>query len=150
MLNVKTELRISPLHGLGVYAAEPIQKSQVVVRYHRDFDITFTPEQFQQLPAAFQEAVEYYGYLDSESGIQMYNVDNGRFINHSDEPNLKMGHRVMTALRDIAPGEEITANYKDFCDACKTDLGAVFANTRSFVDQESMKHLNPSAPALPC
>ena len=138
MLNVKTELRISPLHGLGVFAAEPIQKSQVVVRYHRDFDVQISPEQFASLPEAFQEAVEYYGYLDEESGYFGYNVDNGRFINHSDTPNLKLGRRVMKAARDIAVGEEITADYREFCDACRKDLSKVFSTSRSFVDFASI------------
>jgi uncharacterized protein len=140
MLTVKTELRISPLHGLGLFAAEPIKKSQLVVRYHASCDVRFTPGDFAMLPDAFKEAVEYYGYLDRESGIYMYNVDNGRFINHSDTPNLKMGSRVMLAACDIAEGEEITANYREFCDACKEDLDAVFSQSRSFVDFASMEN----------
>lgn len=143
MLTIATELRISELHGLGVFATEPIAKSQVVWRPHRSCDVVYPSDLLATLPAAFREAVEYYGYRDRESGAFMYDVDNGRFINHSEDPNLKRGRRVMTALRDIAPGEEITADYRLFCDDCADDLEKVFAEARSFVDDASLQDNPP-------
>lgn len=139
MLIIPTELRLSPVHGLGLFSVERIQKGQVVVRYHPAFDLLFSPSDYANLPPAFQEALDYYGTLHEPTQTRVYNVDNSRFINHSENPNLKVGRRIMKALRDIPPGEELTADYRAFCDACKTDMATAFAQTRSFIDEASLK-----------
>lgn len=139
MLVIPTELRLSPLHGLGVFTVEPLRKGQLIIRHRPVFDLVFPPEVFASLPPAFCEAVEYYGYKDQASGSFAYDVDNGRFINHSEEPNLKCGQRIMKAARDIAAGEELLADYREFCDECKDrGVAEVFREARSFVDLASL------------
>jgi len=140
MLVVRTELRISPVHGLGVFAAEPIQKSQVIWRPHPSCDLYYSAEAFARLPEAFREAIEYYGYFHRETQSFMYEVDNGRFINHSENPTMKRGRRVMTAARDLGPGDEITADYREFCDDCSENIDRVFSQSRSFIDFASLRH----------
>lgn len=139
MLIIPTELRLSPRHGLGLFCLEPLLPGQVVARFHPALDLLISPETFAQLPESFREAVEYYGFLDESSGIQIYNVDNSRFINHSETPNLKVGKRVLKARQAISPGEELTTDYRSFCDACHADLAATFAACRSFIDEASLQ-----------
>ena len=140
MLVIPTELRLSPLHGLGVFTVEPVRKGQVVIRHLAAFDLTFPPDVFAGLPPAFREAVEYYGFKIKSHDMFCYDVDNGRFINHSEEPNLISGRRIMKATRDIAAGEELLTDYREFCDECKEKgVAAVFRESRSFVDLASLE-----------
>lgn len=112
MLLVKTYLDRSPIHGLGVFAAEPIPKGTKIWRYVEGFDRSWSPRQFARLPKEAQEFVAYYGYrVDGEI---LLTVDNDHFINHSDDSNTywRAGH--IRAKRDIAKGEEITNSYRLF------------------------------------
>lgn len=112
MLLVKTYLDQSPIHGLGVFAAEPIPKGARIWRYVEGFDRSWSPRQFAKLPKEAQEFVAYYGYrVDGEI---LLTVDNDHFINHSDDSNTywRAGH--IRARRDIAKGEEITNSYRLF------------------------------------
>ncbi|MGE0060532.1 MAG: SET domain-containing protein [Xanthobacteraceae bacterium] len=112
MLLVKTYLDRSPIHGLGVFAAEPIPKGAKIWRYVEGFDRSWTPRQFARLPREAQEFIAYYGYrVDGEI---LLTVDNDHFINHSDDSNTywRSGH--IRARRDIAKGEEITNSYRLF------------------------------------
>ncbi|HWL47120.1 MAG TPA: SET domain-containing protein-lysine N-methyltransferase, partial [Sphingomonadaceae bacterium] len=60
MLLVKTYLDRSPIHGLGVFAAEPIPKGTKIWRYVEGFDRSWSPRQFARLPKEAQEFVAYY------------------------------------------------------------------------------------------
>jgi len=46
----------------------------------------------------------------------MLNIDNTRFINHSDTPNIKHQEYKLIAANDIKKGEELLDNYNDFDD----------------------------------
>jgi hypothetical protein len=112
MLLVKTYLDRSPIHGLGVFAAEAIPKGTKIWRYVEGFDRSWSPRQFAKLPKEAQEFIAYYGYrVDGEI---LLTVDNDHFINHSDDSNTywRSGH--IRARRDIAKGEEITNSYRLF------------------------------------
>lgn len=121
MLKVKNRLDFSEVHGIGVYAVEPIRKGQLVIRYHREFDLVFYDHELEQLPVPMREAIEYYGIRNERGKLFVYTVDNERFLNHSDTPNLRSGRQVMFAARDIAPDEELTVDYRTFCDDCAAD-----------------------------
>src|SRR5262249_20252960 len=57
-----------------------------------------------------------YGYLPitGEKGWVMC-ADNARFVNHSDDPTcLDFGPHT-TARYDLAPGTELTSDYRSFC-----------------------------------
>jgi len=45
-------------------------------------------------------------------------LDNGRYVNHSDEANSRWKNGVCVALRDIAPGEEILEDYHAYDKYC--------------------------------
>ena len=55
MLLVKTYLDKSPIHGLGVFAAERIPRGAKIWRFVEGFDRCYTPKQFARLPKAARE-----------------------------------------------------------------------------------------------
>ena len=125
MLLVKTYLAPSPIHGVGVFAAEPIAKGQEVSRFVPGFDSICLPLQYAQLPPLAQNFLRCYGFPlellasqlgrpeDELRGGWALEVDNMRFCNHSAAPNLSADGPVR-ALRDIAAGEELFQCYFEY------------------------------------
>lgn len=143
MLRVKTRLDFSDVHGLGVFAVEPIEKGQVVIRHHEDFDLVFTDDDIAKLPNPMREAIEYYGFRYEKEKLFVYNIDNERFLNHSDTPNVRSGRRIMLAARDIAVGEELTVDYRTFCDDCAAEgVEAIFRMGRAFMEGDTRREGN--------
>ena len=116
MLLVHTHLAPSAIHGLGVFAAEPIARGSEVWRFTPGFDLDLDPQALEALPDHVREWLMVYGYLDPRLQRFILCCDDARFINHSATPNLRPEfarepHGVDLALRDIAPGEELTVDY---------------------------------------
>jgi len=118
----KIEARLSSIHGNGVFATEAFAKGERIIRYkgflrtHEDVD-------------------EEYGDIDEDGHTFLFTLNDeyvidanvkanvARWINHSCEPNCEAvveedakGRRdrdkvFIEAIRDIAPGEELTYNY---------------------------------------
>jgi SET domain-containing protein len=114
MLKVRTRLAESDIHGIGLFAAEPIASGTVIWEYDPPFDITFRAEDLERLPAPARELVKKYAYFDSEIGASVLCGDDARFMNHSPTPNtIEVRGTRTVAARAIAAGEEITCNYDD-------------------------------------
>ena len=120
MLLVPTFVARSPIAGFGLYAEEPIKAGTVWWRFINGFDYVLTPEQVAALPPLAQNHIKTYAYL--WKGAWIHCADHAIFTNHSDHPN---SHSVYpnedvfgwsVAKRDIAAGEEITEDYRTFCD----------------------------------
>jgi hypothetical protein len=112
MLLVKTYLDRSPIHGLGVYAAERIRKGTKIWRFVEGFDRCYTPKQFARLPKEARDFLKSYAYrVDGEI---LFTVDNDHYINHSDEPNTYLHNGYAIAKVDIPKGREITNDYREF------------------------------------
>ncbi|HWE79703.1 MAG TPA: SET domain-containing protein [Pseudolabrys sp.] len=112
MLLVKTYLDRSPIHGLGVYAAERIRKGTKIWRFVEGFDRCYTPKQFARLPKEARDFLKSYAYrVDGEI---LFTVDNDHYINHSDEPNTYLHNGYAIAKADIPKGREITNDYREF------------------------------------
>ena len=116
MLLVRTRLATSPIHGIGVFAADPVACGAEVWRFTPGFDIDLDPEHVQSLPELFRETLLHYGWIDAQLGRFILCCDDGRFINHSSDPNVRTEHGldrygVDIAVRDIAAGEELTMDY---------------------------------------
>jgi len=120
MLLVKTKLAASSIHGIGLFADEEIAAGTEVWRFVKGFDLDLTPEELADLPAHIREwLADHFGYLDYHFNRYILPVDDARFINHSDHPNISPDYSldsygVDLSLRDIAKNEEITTDYKTF------------------------------------
>jgi SET domain-containing protein len=112
MLLVKTYLDKSAIHGLGVFAAEPIRKDTKIWRFVEGFDRAFSPRQFARLPKPARDFLKNYGYR--VDGEVLFTVDNDRHINHSDDPNTYLKNGYTIARRNIRKGDEITNDYREF------------------------------------
>jgi hypothetical protein len=119
MMLVPVRADRSPIHGLGLFAAELIPAGTPVWRLDPGFDSTFDRTAFESLPAPAREHLRHYGYLDASTGCWVLNGDLAIFLNHAPTPNTGApGHAGAAAqtiaLRDIQPGEELTCDYAAF------------------------------------
>ena len=119
MLLIPTRLAQSAIHGFGVFAADAIPKGRPVWRFAPGLDMEFDAGMIETLPAHVRTFFAHYGYLDRNVGRIILCFDDARFVNHSEMPNVATdyaldAHGLDVALRDIAPGEELTMDYADF------------------------------------
>jgi SET domain-containing protein len=112
MLLVKTYLDKSPIHGIGLYAAERIAKGKKIWRFVEGYDRCYTPRQFAKLPKQARDFLKFYAYR--ADGEILYTVDHDHHINHSDDANTFWRNGYSIAARDIAKGAEITNDYREF------------------------------------
>jgi len=123
MLTIKTALKASRLHGIGLFAAERIPANTVIWRFDPAFDLHFPKAAYASAPAVQKHHIDYYGFLSKATREHIYSLDDSRFMNHADAPSTIVtygagsGEPTMVARRDIAPGDEITVNYHDLCHA---------------------------------
>jgi uncharacterized protein len=118
MLLVKTVVRPSQIAGVGLFAAEPIADGMMIVRWEDCFVSYFTGEEVKALPPNAYAFIQKYGWRIPD-GRWCVSVDNSRFLNHSFTPNVSVATTrecafVSRALRDIAVGEELTEDYRQF------------------------------------
>ena len=119
MLLVKTKLDVSPIHGIGLFAAEFIPEYTIIWKFNPCIDLRLCAEQIEQLPASCGEQIRKYTYREIHTGLYVLCGDDARFFNHSDEPNcLDFYHNeeedLTVANRNINAGEELTCNYALF------------------------------------
>jgi uncharacterized protein len=105
------EVRESKIDGTGCFATVAFRKNRKIAE--------LTGERVSRVEAARRMrgkerlhicAIDSYWGIDSSVGGNA-----AQFINHSCQPNsfvrIMHGHIIFFALRDIAPGEEITLDY---------------------------------------
>lgn len=118
----------SAIEGVGIFAAEDISAGTPIWILEESLDLILSAEQIATLPELQQRFIERYGYPHmTRPGMTVLEFDNGRFMNHSDLPNSTFTDPdIGWARRDIAAGEEITCDYREF------DPGFVLLPGRSF------------------
>ena len=129
MLLVPTRLGLSPIEGIGLFATAPIAKGAVTWRFMQEFDQLFTRAQIDSLPEPARAELLRYVYLHEDSDQYVFCLDNARFMNHTGDPNTRgvtpadepYGYDLAT--RDIAAGEELTCDYREFDGAHAAKLG---------------------------
>ena len=116
MLLIDTYVAPSAIEGLGLFAATDIKRGTPVWKFDQKFDLLFERAEIAGFPEAQRRLMERYSYpVAAGSSVMIYETDNGRFINHSEDPNTDCTDpAIVTARRDIAAGEEITNNYAEF------------------------------------
>ena len=112
MILVKTFLGPSKIHGVGLFAAEPIAAGVRVATFDPVWDHAFTEAQLEQMPRLLSDYIRLYAYVvSSKPGLYFISLDSERFINHSSNPNLVENGEFHVAADDIKEGEELTVNY---------------------------------------
>lgn len=122
MLLVKTKVKESSIHGLGLFADQFIHKGTEVWKFTPGFDLKFTGGQILAFPEMLQIYFYTYGWRSKKSKLYCLCSDGGKYFNHASDPNCLSEYRdeqeevVTIAIKDIAIGEEMTDNYSSFED----------------------------------
>ena len=128
-ISALTEVRLSPTHGLGLFARTLIPRGTIWWHGRLSDLIPVTRSQFEALAAseqsprttAFIDAFLEFGYYLKGVDTLFLIPDNSRYINHSFEPNSAVcpdsGGLCSSTLRDIARGDEICEDYTTY-DKC--------------------------------
>lgn len=116
MLLVRTTVQASPIHGLGLFAAETIAAGTPIWTLVPVLDRVFPASALEGYPGHVRDYLEHYCEYFPETGQLVLSCDGDRFTNHSDDPNTAVQGRNapdarVVAVRDIAEGEEITCSY---------------------------------------
>ena len=112
MLLVKAYLDKSRIHGLGVFAAQPICKGAKIWRFVYGFDRFYTRKRLAKLPKAARDYINLHGYQWKNEIL--LSMDYDTFMNHSENPNTDFHNGFVIARSNIRKGEEITNDYRAF------------------------------------
>ncbi len=128
MLLVRTKLKSSSIHGLGLFADQFIPQGTPTWKYLEGFDFRVPAAMLERLSPIAREQFLTYTYLRPALGVYELCSDDARFFNHADDPNTKCvdlpnGDAHDVATRDIQPGEELTCDYRTFDPDWKIKLG---------------------------
>ena len=129
MLIVRTEVRPSPIHGLGAFLLEPVSKGDAVWE-RGPVDVEMGIDEVDALPRVAREFVREYGTFSRLFGTWFVCGDDARFINHASGATATLRSTdvqidsVNTAARDLAVGDELTIDYSTICDAVHDDRPA--------------------------
>lgn len=113
MILIKTRLDKTQRGDLGLYAAEDVPKGTEVWKMDSFFDVTLENSFVESMTDEARMYVKKYSYL-TPKGVWIMHIDDARFLNHSDDPNLVDYEQTTVALRDIQAGEELTCDYYSF------------------------------------
>jgi len=111
MIHPHTELRfINDEIGHGVVATKFIPAGTITWVLDK-LDREFTPAQFTEMEALYQNVLDTYCYRNSKGNFVLC-WDHGRFVNHSFKSNcLSTAYDFEIAIRDIQEGEQLTDDY---------------------------------------
>jgi SET domain-containing protein len=105
-LDPRVEMRLSPIHGHGLFATSFIARDDVVMRWGGEVLPVAALESLKKRPRYSCAA------LSPESILVFGDDDPVNFGNHSCDPNLWMKDEVtVCARRTISPDEELTVDY---------------------------------------
>jgi uncharacterized protein len=116
MLLIRTYIAPSMIDGVGVFAAEFISAGRPIWSFDPRFDLVFTRDEIAQMPQPMRDYVRKYSFPHyAQANAMIMEGDNGRYMNHSETPNIDFTpYDSGVARTDILAGEELTANYREF------------------------------------
>ena len=122
MFIIKTTVKPSTIHGLGVFAEENLKAGSIIWKFQENFDIVLNDQQYNDLPDLAKEYFKTYSYYSKNEGGYVLCGDNARYTNHSLNPNTISINNIETISNiDINIGDEITENYHTF-DEMKSNI----------------------------
>ena len=113
MLLVYARCAPSNIHGIGLFARQPIAAGTMVWMFNPAIDVRLTQDQIEQLPSPARKQAIHYTFRDEHTGMFVLPGDDDRFTNHSDTPNTRVKDGNMIAIVDIQEGDEITCDYNE-------------------------------------
>jgi SET domain-containing protein len=122
MMMVETELRASPIHGIGVFLTQRVSAGELIWRFDSRIDRVYAEEELHEMPEQLQQFLRTYSTLHGDLKLWVLCGDNGRHFNHSDTPNtrsLGIAFGDDVAAVDLEPGTELTSDYRAICDAMR-------------------------------
>lgn len=132
MMLVPCYLAPSSIEGLGVFSPVPIKKGDLVWLFDERFDRMIPKAEIDTAPEHLRAFFERYCYeMPGWPDHVALDADEGRFMNHSDAPNLDFRSPDRgIALVDIPVGVELTCDYREF-----TSGQLVFQGARHVLDR---------------
>jgi uncharacterized protein len=124
MMMVETELRASPIQGIGIFLMEDVAKGSLLWRFDSRVDRVYSPEELASLPEHMQAFIRRFSTWHEKTGLWILCGDNGRHFNHSDTPNTfsrGIGFGDDLAAEDLRAGTELTCDYRAICDAMRVN-----------------------------
>jgi hypothetical protein len=111
MIHTDTEVRfISPEKGYGLVATKFIPKG-TITWVQDDLDQIFLRNSVSDFNPFIKKYLDTYSFTN-KNGDQVLCWDNGKYVNHSFNPNcFSTPYDFEIAIRDIYPGEELTDDY---------------------------------------
>lgn len=130
MLLIETFLKEVPGMGIGLFTKNDLKENEIIYEDCDIFSKTFTEDKFNSLSKQHRDFIRFYGCYVSAKNVWYLDTDNGRFMNHSENPNvsydwgtyLEGGKGTMIALKDIKAGTELVSNYRLHSDQFKNTL----------------------------
>jgi SET domain-containing protein len=114
MMIVKTKLDKSSISGIGLFANQDIIKGDLIWKMTSISVFKITPDKYKALSQIEKDFItdkDYY-WLD-EHGNYLIPIDDSRFVNHSNNPNIiETDENFCFASRNIKQNEELTIDYK--------------------------------------
>lgn len=116
MMLVPTYVAPSAIEGVGVFAAADIPAGARIWELAPGLDRLIGKTELAELPPVLQAFAERYGYpYPHDPEVLIVELDNGRFMNHSDAPNTRFDDPdAGFTRRAIKAGEELTCDYSEF------------------------------------
>lgn len=119
MNQVKTYVDKSPIHGLGLFAAEDIPKGTIIWSFeYPDINVDYNHYLTVVKPTMSEQTAWYFEqYCSIKDNVLTFYADDAKYGNHSFIPNTytdSEGKQI--AKEDILKGQEITCNYNEFHD----------------------------------
>ena len=111
----RIQTRRSGVHGKGVFAVQDIAEGEVLIEYTGEI-ISWQQAQDRHPHDPLQPNHTFYFHVDEDRVIDAnFGGNSSRWINHSCNPNCytdeRDGRIFITALRNIAAGEELNYDY---------------------------------------
>ena len=126
LLGDLTEVRQSPIEGLGLFAKVFIPKGTIwwsavpgcVLLITRNQYLTIKNSIHSAIIDNFEKTILIYSYYIEQYDSLVFCLDNSRYVNHSFTPNSgetpDRNPFASITLRDIFPGEEILEDYTTY------------------------------------
>ena len=124
MFLVDTEVKLSAIHGLGVFLLEPVRKGDLIWRFDSRIDRVYSQEEKDSLPPRTRKFLDTYATWHDGTKTWVLCGDNARHMNHSDDPNTissGVSYGTDVAAEDLPAGTELTTDYLTICDAVRAD-----------------------------